>query len=402
MQNYVVNLQSDLPNSFRCQKAANSVNLDVAKKSIHRLEVKADLKTKFNVGLIIGSSGSGKTTLAKSIYGDNCMMECIDLKKPVIDQLPDNYSYDECAAALTGMGLTSIPCWLRPAYTLSTGQRARAEASLRLANIGAAPVVVDEWTSTVDRAVAKVMSHCIQKHARRIDKTVVLVSCHRDVIDWLNPDWVIDCNDQTYNDRRSMVGSHKRSDRLRLDIRECKRSTWKYFSKYHYLSETMPAGKVFTFGLYNGEDQVGFTCFANYSWKDNKQMHSNRVVIHPDYVGLGLGIKLATEASEIMVSRGYTVRAKFASIAMFKARRKHAQWRCLDIKRHVTNRSNGVITEDIACANGSVRKAAERNASKLYKVTYFYYEFVPKRSTVLPKSLSRSKKVSLRKPRAKV
>lgn len=376
MQDYVVNLSSEIPNGFRSQKAANSVNLDIKEKSRHSLSIRADL-TNFNVGLIVGSSGSGKTTLAKKIYGEDCMDEIIDLSKPIIEQFDKSLTYEECVAAMTGMGLTSIPCWIRPAYTLSTGQRARAEASLRLRQ-GNGPTVIDEWTSTVDRAVAKVMSYCVQKFARRSKKQVVLVSCHSDVIDWLNPDWVIDCNTQTYKDRRSMVGSHKRTDQLRLDIKRCPKQVWKYFSKYHYLSSNLPQGKIFTFGLFNGEDQIGFTCFANYSWKDNKMMHANRIVVHPDYIGLGLGIKLTTEAAEVLVSSGYSVKSKFTSIAMFKSMRGHHQWICKDVKRHITKRSNGLINRDLSAYNDK-RTKEQRNKSKLHHVTYYYYDFIPRR-----------------------
>ena len=165
----------------------------------------------------------------------------LDPTQPVIDQLPPDWSYDECAAALAGVGLTSVPCWIRPAMTLSTGQRARAEAALQMAALNDGVTVIDEWTSVVDRTVAKVMSHCVQKFARKFERRVVLVCCHYDVLDWLNPDWIIDCNKQTYLDRRDLWRGFRRSERLRFDVRRSERSSWRYFSKYHYLSENLPA-----------------------------------------------------------------------------------------------------------------------------------------------------------------
>ena len=68
----------------------------------------------------------------------------------------------------------------------------------------------DEWTSVVDRNVAAVMSHSLQKKARRENKKIVLLSCHYDVLDWLNPDWVIDCNEQKFIDRRKEVENFQR------------------------------------------------------------------------------------------------------------------------------------------------------------------------------------------------
>tara|TARA_R110002012_G_scaffold79909_3_gene202950 strand:+ start:2487 stop:3182 length:696 start_codon:yes stop_codon:yes gene_type:complete len=201
MKNYSLTLQSPVSDSYRCQKAANALDIDTAKKSVHKFSVDADLDSDYSIGVIVGASGSGKTTLANNIFGDDCFKEHLDPNVPVIEQFPDEYTYDECASMLGGVGLTSVPCWIRPAYTLSNGQRARAEAALAMCSEDGI-IVVDEWTSVVDRTVAKVMSHCIQKHARRQGKRIVLCSCHYDILDWVQPDWVIDCNKQTYEDMR--------------------------------------------------------------------------------------------------------------------------------------------------------------------------------------------------------
>jgi ABC-type Mn2+/Zn2+ transport system ATPase subunit len=332
-------LSSPVATSFRCVKAANSLDIDASKKAEHRLTVTADVESSYNVGLIVGASGSGKTTLAKKVWGEDCFRELLDPAQPVIDQFPEEFTYDECAAMLAGVGLTSVVCWIRPAVTLSNGQRARAECALQMARQAQAGevVVIDEWTSVVDRTVAKVMSHCIAKHARKTNKRIVLASCHYDVVDWLNPDWIIDCNKQSYVDRRSLCRSWERSEKLQFDIREVGTETWRYFSKYHYLSENLPGGVIKTFGLFNGDDQIGFQCFANYvPWRDKMQpmkMHSNRTVIHPDYAGLGMGIALINATSEVMVKRGFDVRAKFSSAPIYLSMKRQACWKLQSIER---------------------------------------------------------------------
>jgi ABC-type multidrug transport system ATPase subunit len=203
VKKYHLKLQSPVATSFRCQKAANALDIDTSKKSIHEFTVNADLDTPFNIGVIVGASGSGKTTLAQKIYGEDCFETFLDMSKPVIEQFPKNFTYEECATMLAGVGLTSVPCWIRPAYTLSNGQRARAEAALAMAS-DKEIILVDEWTSVVDRTVAKVMSHCVQKHARRQKKTIVLCSCHYDILEWVAADWVIDCNKQEYQELRGV------------------------------------------------------------------------------------------------------------------------------------------------------------------------------------------------------
>lgn len=322
------------------------MDIDVTKKSKHTFQVIADLKKEYNIGLIVGASGSGKTTLAKQMFGDDCFKEYIDMAEPIIEQLPKTLKYEECQKILSGVGLTSVPCWIRPAYTLSNGQKARAEMALACYNSTEDVIVIDEFTSVVDRTVAKVMSHSIQKFARREKKTIVLCACHYDIVEWLNPDWVIDCNKQEYTDRRSVRVGFQREEKLDLQIREIDKTSWKYFSKYHYLSEKLPGGKLYFFGLFDGDNQIGFQCFANYVPRKpgmNWIYHSNRVVIHPDYAGLGLGIKMTNACCEIMRKRDPSMRlmAKFSSVPMYRSRVNDPKWKLLKINRDIKVKGTG-------------------------------------------------------------
>ena len=58
-------------------------------------------------------------------------------------------------------------------------------------------VVFDEFTSVVDRQVAQTASLAISKAIRRTKKRFIAVSCHSDIIEWLEPDWVFNTNDMT-------------------------------------------------------------------------------------------------------------------------------------------------------------------------------------------------------------
>jgi len=53
--------------------------------------------------------------------------------------------------------------------------------------------VIDEFTSVVDRNVAKAASVALVRYIKKNNiKNVVLSTCHRDILEWLEPDWVID------------------------------------------------------------------------------------------------------------------------------------------------------------------------------------------------------------------
>lgn len=325
-----IKLKSEIYKSFRCQVAANSLDIDAEKKSIHHLIIEnVKLPSDWNVGLIYGASGSGKTTLATNIFGKDIFKTILDEDKPIIEQFPLEYSYEDCANILNGIGLNSVPCWIRPVKTLSNGQKARAEAALLMC-LNNEYVFIDEWTSVVDRTVAKAMSLCVSKFAKKNNKKIILLSCHYDILEWLQPDWLIDCNKQKFELPKTDDFFFTKREQLEFTIKEVERSTWKYFSKYHYLSELLPGGKIFLYGLFHGQNQIGFQCFANYTplRKGHKIIfHSNRTVIHPDYNGLGLGIKLINETSKLLLKKiDCRIMAKFSSVPVFKAMKKQKEW----------------------------------------------------------------------------
>jgi ABC-type Mn2+/Zn2+ transport system ATPase subunit len=339
VQSYRVVLESKPSTSYRCTRAADSLDIDVAKKLRHEMSIDIDLATPWSLGVIVGASGSGKTTLAREMFGADCMRSVLDPSRPVIDQFPEEWTYDDCAAALTGVGLTSVPTWIRPAGSLSNGQQARADAALQLGQ--SSLVVLDEWTSVVDRTVAKVMSHCVAKHARRHEgRQLVLVSCHYDVLDWLNADWVIDCNTRTVIDRRGLWREFRRPEQLTFEVGPCDRRQWLHFRQYHYLSENMPANPR-TFGLFLGGRQIGFTCYADYtplrSKHQAKIMHANRNVIHPDFAGLGLGIRLLNATAAVMTREGFDVRTRYSSVPTFRAMIRDPNWAHVSTTRPLKN-----------------------------------------------------------------
>ena len=51
--------------------------------------------------------------------------------------------------------------------------------------------VFDEFTSVIDRTVAKTLCMSLNKALKRYpSKRVILISCHHDILAWLDSDWV--------------------------------------------------------------------------------------------------------------------------------------------------------------------------------------------------------------------
>lgn len=155
--------------------------------------VDLDLPEKWQIGLIVGQSGSGKTTLGKRIFNTNKVLDLYegwDESKPIIEDIIPEGDFNAVTASLAGVGLGDVPSWLRPFKALSNGQKFRAGLA-RVLSDPPGEAVIDEFTSVVDRQIAKVGAMAFGKSWRRTkSKKAVLLSCHYDVIEWLQPDWV--------------------------------------------------------------------------------------------------------------------------------------------------------------------------------------------------------------------
>lgn len=145
---------------------------------------KPNLPTKFKIGIIVGSSGSGKSTLLKEFGQEESPVW--DSNKAILSHFKNP---DDAINRLTSVGLNSVPSWYKPYHVLSNGEKFRADLARKI-NDGA---VIDEFTSVVDRNVAKAASVALSRYVKQNNITnVVLSTCHRDILEWLEPDWVID------------------------------------------------------------------------------------------------------------------------------------------------------------------------------------------------------------------
>jgi energy-coupling factor transporter ATP-binding protein EcfA2 len=245
----------------------------------------------FGIGLIVGPSGSGKSSLLKS-FG---------VEAPV-DWSPDRAicshfdSAEDAQKRLSAVGLNSIPTWMRPYHVLSTGEKFRADLARRLAS-GA---VIDEFTSVIDRNVAKACSYALRRYCDSERLTgLVLASCHYDIASWLQPDWVFDTSTGELAGR----GSERRPP-IELEIVPCSPKAWAMFSPHHYLNHALnPAARCWL--AVWGETPIGFVsalAFPNGNMKNAWREH--RTVVLPDYQGLGVGIRISEAVAQLFFDEG--------------------------------------------------------------------------------------------------
>lgn len=151
----------------------------------------------WNIGLIVGGSGTGKSTIAKELFNDYYIRGFDYKARSVIDDMPPGKTVNEIELAFTRVGFASPPSWLKPYDVLSNGEKMRVDLARALLE-DREIIVFDEFTSVVNREVAKTASFAISKAVKSENKKFIAVSCHKDIIEWLEPDWVYDTDEQNF------------------------------------------------------------------------------------------------------------------------------------------------------------------------------------------------------------
>ena len=183
--------------TFRVSSVLNAFDLSIDKVKEH-FEGNIDIEDKdWNIGLIVGSSGTGKSTIAKELFPDTYIFEQNYSEGSVIDDMPKEKSVKEITKAFTSVGFASPPSWLKPYSVLSNGEKMRCDLAKSILEEKEI-VVFDEFTSVVNREVAKTGSFAIQKAIRKLNKKFVAVGCHSDIIEWLQPDWIYNTDEQRF------------------------------------------------------------------------------------------------------------------------------------------------------------------------------------------------------------
>ena len=183
--------------SFRVSAIINNFDLDIQHLEEH-FTGNIDIENKdWNVGLIVGGSGTGKSTIAKQIFKQEYIKGYDYTSNSVIDDMPKSKSVKEIEKTFTSVGFASPPSWLKPYEVLSNGEKMRVDLARSILE-DKEIIVFDEFTSVVNREVAKTSSYAISKAVRKQGKKFVAVACHKDIIEWLEPDWVYDTDEKCF------------------------------------------------------------------------------------------------------------------------------------------------------------------------------------------------------------
>ncbi|QDP50853.1 MAG: putative replication origin-binding protein [Prokaryotic dsDNA virus sp.] len=310
-------------------------------------------KIEWNIGVIYGGSGTGKTTLLKE-FGNltNCYF---DKHKPLISNF-DWLEPKDATFLLSAMGLASVPTWLRPYDLLSNGEQYRASLAYKVGKASNNDVIlIDEYTSVVDRDVAKAMSNALQKYIRNNKKRIILASCHFDIMEWLQPDWTY----SPLKGRLEIASCRRHRPKIELQIFRSRYETWNIFKQHHYLSQELnKAAKCFIV-LFNDKPVAFMAILPMPSGTIQNAFRVSRLVVLPDFQGLGIGIKLLNTFGSMYKKDNKTLYIKTSNPSLFKGMIRNKKYWFL------TNENNNI--DQIKKTNKKLLDDGKDNGLKLRK-----------------------------------
>ncbi|BBO36206.1 GNAT family N-acetyltransferase [Lacipirellula parvula] len=352
MPSLEINVECPVHDSFRVQQVAGMFDVPLAEKLEQRFAVELPGDDEpWQVGLIVGPSGSGKSTVASQYYGERLYRGA---------EWPDDRAVIDCfgelpvrqvVELLTAVGFSSPPSWVKPYRVLSCGERFRCDLARALGRscesrvssseieVGSeqlvarsselvTPVIAfDEFTSVVDRNVARACSMAIAKGIRRgsIGCRFVAVTCHYDVAEWLEADWVLDMATGELQRRRL------RRPAIELEIHRCGVAPWRLFARHHYLSGSLTPGARCYLATWQGEP-VTFCATLPVITKRNHRRFT-RIVTLPDYQGMGIGMRVVAAVAELHRVEGLRINVTSSHPALIRHCERSSLWRTVNVKK---------------------------------------------------------------------
>lgn len=244
----------------------------------------------WRIGLIVGPSGSGKTSMGRQL--GELWAPSWPADKPIIDVVSreDPNRFDDATGALAAVGLGSVPSWLRPYGVLSNGEKFRADMARLVMEQPERPVL-DEFTSVVDRQIARVGALAFQKAWRRTGKQAVLLSCHYDIVEWLEPDWVFDTATGKYAGRGLW-----RRPKFDFEVWQTDWRYWPLFEPHHYLKVPRMIAATCYVATVDGAP-VAHLAFS--TRPGLREARACRMVVMPEWQGAGIGLRFLNHVCQL-------------------------------------------------------------------------------------------------------
>ena len=307
---------------LRCKVKSNAMLLRLAEaldyefngEIITQINDLPNLPEDFSIGLIVGPSGGGKTTLLESIGKP---------KAPRWSAFSSVFchfsSYEEAEEKFAAVGFNSIPQKFLPYHKLSNGEKFRCDLARTLDN-GA---IIDEFTSVVNRDVAKSASSAIKRYVDKKQlKKIVIASCHYDIIEWLRPDWTYNVQTEEFHS-----GRYLRRPEIKIDIHKTDWKMWRVFEKFHYLDSSINKAARCYAGFWNERLVVFGAVLASPNGYIKRGWRGHRTVVLPDFQGMGIGTRFSDAIGQMYIEDGCRYFSKCMNPVFGKYRENSPLWK---------------------------------------------------------------------------
>jgi energy-coupling factor transporter ATP-binding protein EcfA2 len=276
----------------------------------------------WNIGLITGPSGCGKSTITKQLWPTAPTVQFEHDQAPIIEAFPTGMPLREITEILSSVGFSSPPAWLRPYHVLSTGQKFRTDIALALAIAEPhTPIVCDEYTSVVDRTVAQIGSAAAARTIRKRNLQFIAVTCHNDIEEWLQPDWVYLPAENKFSWR-----SLRRRPAVGMQIFRCHTTAWQLYAHHHYLSTDInPAAQCWMATI--ASTPVAFSAWLHFFGRGQSAKREHRTVCLPDYQGIGIGNRISATIASMWTALGFRALSTTTHPGMIASRQRSPEWK---------------------------------------------------------------------------
>lgn len=358
-------ITTDYKKTFRNEQIAGMFDIPASEKLKKEWDVNFPIEDfdAWNIGVIVGASGTGKTTLAKKLFNESSYFNGHewDFNKSVVDCFKSDLKCKDITEILSKVGFSSPPAWLLPYQNLSNGQKFRADIARSLIESDSI-IVFDEFTSVVDRNVAKIGSAAISKYIKNNNKQFVAVSCHYDILEWLEPDWIFDVSTMQF------YRGNLRRPSINIIVRQVKNTVWDLFKGHHYLSADANKSAIY-FCAFIDDVPVALCAVLHFPHPKVKNMKKeHRLVVLPDYQGIGIGVKLSNAVAEYYTNLGFIFSSVTSHPALINYRAKSQNW--IVTRKPSFTPKQGKSKSTGSVKDGDMKTACNRlTASFIYKCT---------------------------------